>query len=96
MNAKNANEPVAERAANEALDVRAAGVSLPQSSNKAIQQEGVFITEEQGRTIECTERQGFWRFAQEFAHTSREAQPLAYSVDSILLPCSSVIKHFLT
>jgi hypothetical protein len=59
-----------------------------ESGNKV----SVFITEEQGRTIECTEEQGFWRFAQEFWLTSREAQPLAYSVDSIVLPCSSVIK----
>jgi hypothetical protein len=63
-----------------------------QSINQAIKQESVFITEEQGRTTECTEEQGFWRFAQEFGQTSREAQPLAYSVDSIFLPCSSVIK----
>jgi len=34
--------------------------------DQAIKQEGVFITEEQGRKIECTEKQGFWRFAQEF------------------------------
>src|SRR5580698_1304079 len=63
--------------------------------NQAIKQESVFLTEEQGRTIECTERQGFWRFAQEFGQTSREAQQLVYSVDSIVLPCSSVLKHFL-
>jgi hypothetical protein len=65
---------------------------IKQSSNQAIKQESVFLTEEQGRTIECTERQGFWRFAQEFGQASREAQPLACSVDSIVLPCSSVIK----
>jgi len=56
--------------------------------NQAIKQESVFITEEQGRTIECTEKQGFWRFAQEIFQTSREAQPLVYSVDLIALPCS--------
>jgi hypothetical protein len=56
------------------------------------QQEGVFITEEQGRTIEHTEKQRLWRFAQESDQTPREAQTLAYSVDSIFLPCSSVIK----
>jgi hypothetical protein len=66
--------------------------SINQTSNQAIKKAGVFLTEEQGRTIECTEKQGFWRFAQEFDQTSREAQPLAYSVDSIVLPCSSVIK----
>jgi hypothetical protein len=60
--------------------------------NQAIKQESVFITEEQGRTIEHTEKQGFRRFAQEFDQTSREAQQLAYSVDSIVLPCFSVIE----
>jgi hypothetical protein len=65
---------------------------MRQLRSQSSKQEGVFITEEQGRTIECTERQGFWRFAQEFDQTSREAQPLAYSVDSIVLPCSFVIK----
>jgi hypothetical protein len=34
--------------------------------NQAIKQSSVFITEEQGRTIERTEKQGLWRFAQEF------------------------------
>jgi hypothetical protein len=68
--------------------VQATGVS----SRQSIKQEGVFITEEQGRTIERTEKQGFWRFAQASNQTSREAQPLAYSVDSIVLPCSSMIK----
>ena len=62
------------------------------SSDQASNQASIFITKEQGRTIECTEKQGFWRFAQEFGQASREAQPLAYSVDSIVLPCSSVIK----
>src|SRR5580658_11386882 len=66
--------------------------SNKQSSEQASKQESVFITEEQGRMIECTESQGFWRFAQEFGQISREAQPLACSVDSIVLPCSSVIK----
>src|SRR5271156_5700545 len=60
--------------------------------HQASKQGSVFLTEEQGRTTECTEKQGCWRFAQEFDRTSREAQPLAYSVDSIVLPCSSVIK----
>jgi hypothetical protein len=60
--------------------------------NQAIKQASVFLTEEQGRTIEHTEKQGYWRFAQESDQTPREAQPLAYSVDSIVLPCSSVIK----
>jgi hypothetical protein len=76
--------------------VQATGVSSPrsikQSSNQAIKQASVFLTEEQGRTIEHTEKQGYWRFAQESDQTPREAQPLAYSVDSIVLPCSSVIK----
>jgi hypothetical protein len=70
---------------------RSSNQAIKQSSNQA----SIFITEEQGRTIECTERQGFWRFAQEFGQTSREAQQLVYSVDSIVLPCSSVLKHFL-
>jgi hypothetical protein len=66
--------------------------AIKQSSNQAIKQASVFLTEEQGRTIEHTEKQGYWRFAQESDQTPREAQPLAYSVDSIVLPCSSVIK----
>jgi hypothetical protein len=73
--------------------VRATGVSSPRSINQTSNQvRRCFLTEEQGRTIECTERQGFWRFAQEFDQPSREAQPLAYSVDSIVLPCFSVRK----
>jgi len=64
----------------------------PTAIEQSSKQESVFITEEQGRTTECTEKQRFWRFAQEFDQTSREAQPLSYSVDSIVLPCSSVIK----
>jgi hypothetical protein len=75
---------------------QATGVSPPrsikQSSNQAIKQEGVFITEEQGRTIERTKKQRFWRFAHDSDQTPREAQQLAYSVDSIFLPCSSVIE----
>jgi hypothetical protein len=64
----------------------------PTAIKQSIKQEGVFITEEQGRTIECTEKQGFRRFAQDFDKPSREAQQLTYSVDSIFLPCPSVIK----
>jgi hypothetical protein len=64
----------------------------PIASNQAIKQEGVFITEEQGRTIERTKKQRFWRFAHDSDQTPREAQQLAYSVDSIFLPCSSVIE----
>jgi hypothetical protein len=72
--------------------VQATGVSSPRSIKQSSNQASVFLTEEQGRTIEHTEKQGYWRFAQESDQTPREAQPLAYSVDSIVLPCSSVIK----
>jgi hypothetical protein len=33
--------------------------AIKQSSNQAIKQESVFITEEQGRTTECTESKDF-------------------------------------
>jgi hypothetical protein len=66
--------------------------AINQAIKQAIKQESVFNTEEKGRTTECTERQGFWRFAQAFSQPSREAQPLAYSVDSVVLPSSSVLK----
>ena len=40
-------------------------VDLGAAIDQAIKQEGVFITEGQGRPTECTEKPGFWRFAQE-------------------------------
>jgi ribosomal protein S6 len=43
------------------------------SRNQAIKKVSAFITEEQGRTVEHTEKQGFWRFAQESDQTPREA-----------------------
>jgi hypothetical protein len=43
---------------------------------QAIKEEGVFITEEQGRTIEHTEKQRLWRSAQGSDQTPREAQQL--------------------
>jgi len=40
-------------------------IASNEASNQAIEQGGVFNTEDQERTIERTEKQGFWRFAQE-------------------------------
>jgi hypothetical protein len=60
---------------------------------QASDQASVFITEEQGRMIEHTEKRRFWRFAQESHPTPREAPKLACSVCSIVLPCPSVIKR---
>ena len=62
--------------------------SRQQSSNQA----SFFNTEEEGRTAEHTEKQGFWRFAQEFDPTPREAPKLGFSVISVVLPFSSVLK----
>src|SRR5271166_2696766 len=69
--------------------------AIKQSNNQTIKQSSKYFYHRGTRgTIECTEKHGFWRFAQAFNQTSREAQPLAYSVDSNVLPFSSGIKTF--
>ncbi len=72
------------------------GLLSRQASNPASQQESnqasIFSTEEAGTTTEHTEKQGFWRFAQECGHTPHEAPKLVFSVCSVVLPASSVLK----
>jgi hypothetical protein len=50
----------------------------------------IFRMEEAGRITDHTEKQGFWRFAQERGHTPREAPKLVFSMcpsSSLLPPC---------
>src|SRR5271165_7269794 len=58
----------------------------------ARKQVSVFNTEEKREDDRDTEKQGFWRFAQECGHAPREAPKLVFSVYSVVLPLSSVLK----
>jgi hypothetical protein len=81
--------------------------SITQSSNQAIKQSAISNQQSaiSNQARKCFYHRGtrendqvhgvgkdFGASRKKVGQTSREAQPLAYSVDSIVLPCSSVIK----
>jgi hypothetical protein len=62
------------------------------SAAKQRKQGSVFLTEEQGRTIEFTEEVSVLALRAPFGQIPREAPCLAFSLGLVVLPCSSVVK----